>query len=285
MTLAWHFSSQDSIDLQDAIEHLNKQGPDLFTRNLEQTAGVLWQLRNNRDFLLNWALKRLEQAGRLNLVYTPQVFVIHVSEYYFIRAVIWQPDHDQRRGEEIFFYEDPHDHNFNFFTVNYFGPGYRTVVFEYQHADVNGIADELVSVQFSEDTVLEPGKVVLFRKGVDIHTQFPPASVSISLNIMEKNLDPDQIQTQYMFNTSKGVVSSRMTRYNAETFIDLLGADSSHSDLLESLANSPEANPYVKAHAIHSLSQIDQQRARDIAEASDSALVKILVTVGAKAFA
>lgn len=285
MTLAWHFTDPNSVDLESAIAYLDKQGKGLFTENLEQTADVLWKLRNNRDFLLDWTLKRLEQGGRLNLVYTPQVFVIHVSEYYFIRAVIWQPDHDQRHGEEIFFYEDPHDHNFNFFTVNYLGPGYRTLVFEYLHEQVTGIPGESVPLQFTEDTLLSPGKVVLFRKGLDIHTQFPPASVSISLNIMEKNLDPDQIQTQYMFNTSESVVSSRMTRYNAETFIDLLDAGGSHSVLLEELAVSNESNPYVKAHAIYALSQIDQQRAQTLTQASDSPLVKALISAGAKAFA
>jgi hypothetical protein len=72
-------------------------------------------------------------------------------------------------------------------TVGFFGPGYETTIYEYDSSKVTGFVGESVDLRFLETTQLPPGKVMLYRPHADVHAQYPPSELSISLNLMVRD--------------------------------------------------------------------------------------------------
>jgi hypothetical protein len=197
MALTWDLDLKDPISFAELIEYFDALGADVLKTDLDQSACVLRRLYNNRSFLVDVLQSQLADMPAFERIngYTSQVFVLHRSEHYFVRAAIWLPRADQR-SDEVFLYEDAHDHNFNLLTLGYLGSGYRTVLFEYDHAAASGFLGEAVQVKFLENTGLENGRVMLFRESRDIHVQFPSDEFSISINIISTG---SQHVRQYSF--------------------------------------------------------------------------------------
>lgn len=185
MTSLWKTNEAESVSLEELCEHFDSLGDTLFEHDLDRSAQVMGRLFNNRDFLAEHLSRILRGEIETSFGgYSSQVFVLRNFKYFTVRAVVW----DRARGipgEEIFLYEKPHDHDFSFFTLGYFGPGYRTSIYNYQHDAVVGLEDEEVKVDLVEEWELAERDVVLYRSSVDIHTQSPPASLSISVNILQ----------------------------------------------------------------------------------------------------
>lgn len=181
----WDANETESISFDAFVRYLDGLGADVLERRLEETAAMLSRLYNNRDFLGDILLSQLQDAERFEAdnPYTPQVFMLHTGERYFIRAAIWAPKAG-RKGEEIFFYEDPHDHNFSLLTLGYIGPGYRTFLFEYEHDAVEGDIGEAVEIRSMGSVQLSAGRVLFYRPSRDIHVQYPPDDFSVSINVV-----------------------------------------------------------------------------------------------------
>ncbi|GAB2573247.1 hypothetical protein GCM10027066_15640 [Dyella jejuensis] len=96
-----------------------------------------------------------------------------------------------------------HNHSFDFVTCGYFGPGYTTRILEVDPDLITGDLDEFVELNFLEETTLPIGKVMIYRAYRDVHTQFPPPELSISLNLMCLN-GHDLNAEQYFFNEQTG---------------------------------------------------------------------------------
>ncbi|MCO7469356.1 hypothetical protein D3C81_314920 [compost metagenome] len=197
LAYSWDLDSEESISLDELIEFLDGQGENVLNDNLEFAAMMMRKLYNNRTFLSETILRQLADERRFDSInpYTPQVFMLHRADHYFIRAAIWIPP-TGITGEEIFFYEDPHDHNFALLTLGYEGPGYETVLFEYDHQSVIGDVGEKVEVRFLERTRLSRGRVMFYRDSQDIHVQFPSENFSISINVVVPKM---QMSRQYSF--------------------------------------------------------------------------------------
>lgn len=197
MAITWDLETDESITLDELIVFLDAQGGRVLADDLDAAAMMLRRLYNNRTFLSEMLLKQLANPVAFNAMnpYTPQVFMLHRTEHYFIRAAIWTPPAG-RTGEEIFFYEDPHDHNFGLLTLGYEGPGYETVLFEYDHDQVAGDVGEVLDVRFLERTRLSRGRVMFYRDSKDIHVQFPSEDFSVSINVVVPKM---QMKRQYSF--------------------------------------------------------------------------------------
>src|SRR5262249_50680818 len=96
------------------------------------------------------------------------------------------------RGNHLFSYQIPHDHNFSFLTVGYWGAGYETAIYEYDRSRVSGRAGEPVQLSFLERTTLPRGKVMFYRALTDVHCQEPPEEFSISLNLVLPLAEPEE---------------------------------------------------------------------------------------------
>lgn len=186
---------------------------------------ALKRLANNRDFLGDLLIEQLKvghKDGGIESAYGPQSIVLsRMRGRSFLRANIWPSAQEscfRASGAEAFVYGVPHDHNFSFLTAGYFGPGYGSDYYEYHYESVAGYRGEVCDLRFVERTHLEEGKLMLYRANLDIHSQLPPESMSVSLNIM--HIDPAQAWSdQYGFDLDSNAVTGVLNPTSTECFL------------------------------------------------------------------
>jgi hypothetical protein len=188
-----NIADQTRAGLDEACSGIANYGFDpADEQQLLNAARWLRRLGNDPDFLGDILVNELAQRHRedvLESAYGPQVVMLAPPNgNFFIRANIW-PSADEHMtrasGGASFVYGLPHDHNFSFLTLGYFGPGYWSDYYEYDYGEVAGASGEPVpSLRFVERSRLEPGKLMLYRAHRDVHAQHPADSLSVSLNIM-----------------------------------------------------------------------------------------------------
>ncbi len=207
-----------------------------------QAAQWLQRLSSNRTFLADLLVDQLagrpSQAAAIDSGYGPQAIVLSPHHYgrtggMFLRANIWPAEHDlcfQNSGARSFVYGVPHDHDFSFLTSGYLGPGYRSDYYEYDYESVAGYAGEPVDLKFVERSALHRGKLMLYRRHVDIHSQLPPEALSVSLNVM--HIDPAQAwYDQYGFDLKERRISKVLSPNSTEAFLRVAVATGSHEAL------------------------------------------------------
>ena len=249
------------VQLEELIERLDH---DLDTRchdSMAAAASDLKALANNRTFLADVVARELKDLATMQRgnTYTPQVIMLHLNpcKNYFLRANIWPSAHDavmQASGPDPFFYHKPHDHNFNFLTVGYHGPGYWSDYYEYDYDKVAGYPGEPMGLRFVERSALDQGKVMLYRAFVDVHDQLPADELSISLNIMENTLRP-VVTDQYAADTATGVIKKMVNRNNMVCVLSVAAAigDDNTVEIIDHISRN-HVNPRIRFAALKSLS-------------------------------
>lgn len=179
-------------ELEECVEALEASGFDpRGEESLAHAARWLRRLGNNRDFLGDMLVEHLrhrhgEDDGQS--AYGPQVIMLARSGGdFFIRANIWpsQSEHALRAsGGDSFVYGLAHDHNFDFLTFGYFGPGYWSDHYEFDYEALGGWRGEPAGLRFVERARLEEGRLMHYRAHRDVHRQWPPDKLSVSLNIL-----------------------------------------------------------------------------------------------------
>lgn len=223
-------------DIKEATEQLDTQLFDPEDEgSLANAALALRRLANNREFLGDLMIERLTATrpshNESGAGYGPQSMILSgVRNGYFLRANIWPSGREpmlEASGGKTFVYGMPHDHNFNFLTVGYFGPGYRSRYYEYDYDKVVGNIGEKPELRFVEESALHEGKMQLYRAHVDIHDQIPPESLSISINVIQS----DEVSgwfDQYGFDLESGEITGLINPNATETFLRIavgLGGD------------------------------------------------------------
>ena len=148
-----------------------------------------------------------------------------------MRANIW-PSADEHMvrasGDAAFAIGLPHDHNFSFLTLGYFGPGYWSDYYEYDYAAVTGYRGEPVpSLRFVERSRLEPGKLMLYRAHRDVHAQLPADALSVSLNVMHTQGAQGWLD-QYKFDLDRREIAAQLSPAPSAAFLKVavaLGGD------------------------------------------------------------
>lgn len=194
--------------------------------SLHHAARQLRRLGNNRSFLGDLILAELAGRHREELPdqsYGPQVIMLSRPDagQFFLRANIWPSanEHMMRAsGAAAFVYGLPHDHNFDFLSLGYFGPGYWSDYYEYDYAEVTGWRGEPVDLRFVERSRLEEGKLIHYRAHRDVHRQLPADSLSVSLNVMHASGAQGWLD-QYRFDLDGGAITSILSRGASEAFI------------------------------------------------------------------
>jgi hypothetical protein len=234
----------DAIDLADLVDQLDSNS--FNPKDEDEFAAwgpALKRLANNRDFLADVMLAELKQRCDAQVQgnqYGAPVIMLHRSDRYFIRANMWPAEADtlvRQSGTDPFFYHVPHDHNFSFLTVGYFGPGYWSDYYEYDYERVTGYIGEAVELRLVERSRLEEGKVMLYRAHKDVHLQLPADSLSVSLNIVETS-PCTAFRDQYRFDIGTSTVAGIMTRTSLEPLLLLAAHHGGGNgvDLLEDFA-------------------------------------------------
>ncbi|MEL7446020.1 MAG: transposase [Pseudomonadota bacterium] len=218
--------SKETCELEECIDGIAENGFDPnCAESLCNAAMWLRKLTNNRVFLADLLINRLKRQGRnsaLESGYGPQAIMLSpLHNEVFLRANIWPSERDlcfQTSGARNFVYGVPHDHNFSFLTSGYLGPGYRSDYYEYDYGAVAGFPGEDAGLRFIERSALDQGKIMLYRAHRDIHSQIPPESLSVSLNIM--HVDPAQAWfDQYGFDLENGEVERVLSPNSTEAFL------------------------------------------------------------------
>lgn len=271
MALTINCECNGSLELEEYIQWVDDNVDVQDQDSLIESASKLLMLSKNRKLLtqvVDVSLKAMNSAGvQTGNKYTDSTFLL-VGKYaqkradFFVRMNVWRAP--RLRGgaiqyeERLYSYALPHDHNFDFLTVGYYGPGYRTRIYEYDVNKIDGCISEHVDLRFSEETTLPEGKVMFYRHGVDIHTQIPPESLSISLNLMVQ--PPLELRRQqYHFDTEGRTI----VRYGDGPFsrqlalLELAGevGNGDTAEILEYVGKTHE-DPRSRAAALQALRKV-----------------------------
>lgn len=209
-------NNTNQIELDEFIEYAEEHIDMRDHETLKAAAPMMKALGNNRAFLANKINEELEKIANFqeDNLYGAQVLMLGRRKRFFMRACFWPSEEDksyQQSGPDAFFYYLPHDHNFNFLSVGYYGPGYKSEYYEYDHDKVVGLTGEVVDLKYVKTSKLDQGKVMLYRAKKDIHYQIPPESFSISLNLMEDSVDLPRIN-QYRFDLKSKSINRIINR-------------------------------------------------------------------------
>jgi len=226
----------ECASLAECVDAISSAGfdPDA-DDSLLHAARWLRRLGNDRDFLGDILIDELARRHRddvLDNSYGPQVVMLAPPNgQFFIRANIWPAADDymvRASGGSSFVLGMPHDHNFNFLTLGYFGPGYWSDYYEYDYGEVTGYRGEPVpSLRFVERSRLEPGKLMLYRAHLDVHAQHPADSLSVSLNVMQTTGAQGWLD-QYHFDLDRRTIAAIISPGPSEAFLKVavgLGGD------------------------------------------------------------
>lgn len=146
---------------------------------------ALRQLSMNRD-LLNEKLDAMTSGGQVSV---SQSILLGGREHFYVRAMLWPSIPEEEMNPSTLYkyaYCVPHDHNFSFMTIGYFGPGYRTTFYHSDRGRREVESTDHLNLQEGESLMLRQGDVAVVMEYDDVHIQYPPASLSVSLNLVPR---------------------------------------------------------------------------------------------------
>ncbi|MFT3905784.1 MAG: HEAT repeat domain-containing protein [Steroidobacteraceae bacterium] len=243
MAHSFSFSSNKSIGLEEYVEIISANVDTLDIDSVADSAEHLYCLGNNKTFAAEVLNQQLKEGVLGVGFYSSQSAILKAVGNIAIRLNVWPVvSGDPRKAKienEIYSYGDAHDHNFIFMTVGYHGPGYRTIIREYDRNKTIGYVGEKVDMKVIEETDLPMGKVMLYRPFKDIHTQIPPSAFSMSLNLLISDPKTSSLTQQYYFDVEKGEIVDFVESYSSKrvSVVECLRyiGDGNSVDLLDNL--------------------------------------------------
>lgn len=266
-------ASETAIGLAECTERLVDRGfGPADAESLDHAALALRQLGNDRNFLGDMILAELARRHRddsFDTAYGPQVLMLArpMGASFFLRANIW-PSRDEHMmrasGSDAFVYGLPHDHNFSFLTLGYFGPGYWSDYYTYDYAGTHGWSGEPVDLRFTGRERLEEGQIRIYRAHEDIHAQIPADALSVSLNVMHVSGAQGWLD-QYRFELGARQVGAIVSNGASEAFLRIavgLGSGEAHDLATRFAMHHPSGR--MRLHALDALASVAQgDAARD----------------------
>ncbi|MDC9596773.1 hypothetical protein [Xenorhabdus anantnagensis] len=172
------------IKSSEVISHINKRI--YIEEEINQVAEWLYSYAANKEEIISFICSDLRdptQFQKENDMQAP-TYLIYKDKRISIRMVVWLPLKNQFDFVPLP-YGKAHDHDFDFWTVNFFGNGYKTSLYDYNDNDINGTEGESVTLNFSGDRMLSStGNVMFYRRNKDVHIQYPPKDFCVSLNLI-----------------------------------------------------------------------------------------------------
>jgi len=272
MAITVNTTSEDIITPDDLLEWAIENIDPTDDESMISASERLYALRNNRDFIIE---KMRQQMLLLASAHDDHVAAaqatVHAARFgskggFGIRSGVWTPPlttnaRSKMVQDKVLSFVTPHDHNFSLLTIGYHGPGYQTVIHEYDRSTIAGEPGEPVEISYLETTNLTEGKILYFRPCKDIHSQFHPTDVSISLNLIGQSPNITSIP-QYEFDVEKQKITGLLP---GTSVVDLLtpfkiiaclGGSPNTIDITNHLARAHELD-YVRGAAYQALSKID----------------------------
>ncbi|ODS23223.1 hypothetical protein AB835_10010 [Candidatus Endobugula sertula] len=154
---------------------------------------------------------------------------------YYLRANVWMPPtsgHSDAIRKKVFVEEIYHDHTFDLLTLSLHGPGYETELLQYDNNNIAGIVGEEVSVERQDRVRFHEGRILFMRANTDIHAQFPPSDISISLNIIP--IDAKSLtRQQYRFD----LLSNNRARITQVNYASMIYSQMALIDIAETIGD------------------------------------------------
>ncbi len=174
----------------------------------------LLALAQNRETIFELICKSIEARLNENLQ-TEQAsyYVLYNEEHFSLRATVWMPELDTSELSIIqgstFAYDFPHNHDFDLITVNCFGPGYETDIYEINPLGRHAKVGDCVDAYYTGRTQLAPGAMLSYEAFKDVHIQVPTEEISMALNFLPRS-EMHRGRTQHAFD----VLSNNRLRIN-----------------------------------------------------------------------
>jgi hypothetical protein len=202
-------------------------------------------LANDRELVVRQINRQVKTQFKSQAVASAQVIYLGEGREFYLRANVWPSNADIASGrvyQDQFSYHQGHDHNYNFMTVGYHGPGYVTEIYEYDHDQLEGFVGEPVDLRFLERTHFTQGMVMLYRASKDVHIQYPPDDLSITLNFMISTPEV-RVRDQYFFDLASKTLLDYPSELDGTRRVSLLQmagqvGDGDTRQLLDDLARS-----------------------------------------------
>jgi len=231
------------LGIDDYLERIRRDVDLRDVDSVVESATLLRALANDRALVVKRLNQLVEKAFSGVSLPSAQSIVLGRAESFYVRANIWPANSDMANGrayQNQFAYNLAHDHNFTFMTLNYLGPGYETEIYEYDYQATKGYVGEPVALEFLEKVKFTTGSAMVYRAGRDVHIQYAPEELTVTLNLMIP--DPQQaVRDQYYFDVVKKIISGHpddvlaTRRVSLITLAGYLG-DANTEQLLSDLA-------------------------------------------------
>ena len=198
-------NTSNVITLDEYIDHVTTHVDLLDQDSIAESAPMLRALANDRELVVRQLNAQIKRFFRGDTFPSAQAVFLGMGTNFYVRANLWPSSADVANGrvyQEQFAYHIAHDHNYNFMTVGYHGPGYVTDIYEYDRDKVEGYIGEPVEFRYLETVHFKTGMIMQYRASVDMHIQYPPDDLSISLNLMVSTPDV-RTRDQYFFDADK----------------------------------------------------------------------------------
>ncbi|MGH8222055.1 MAG: transposase [Woeseiaceae bacterium] len=243
MALTLPVTTARVVGIEEYLEHIRAHVALKDTDSLAASAPMLRALANDRSLVVRELNNRVESFLADGAIPSAQALLIGRGDGFYVRAGIWPAIADMTSGrtyQDQFAYNLAHDHNFTFLTVNYLGPGYETEIYEYDFDKVEGYVGEAVDLRFLEKVRFGTGTVMLYRASRDVHVQYAPTELTITLNLMVANPEVG-FRDQYFFDLASRTIASYPPELAASSRVSLLNlagylGDTNTPQLLSDLA-------------------------------------------------
>lgn len=243
MALTIPCSTTAIASIEEYMEYVERKVDLRDPDSIAASAPMLRALANDRTLIVQKLNERIQNSLSDGALPSAQTLLLARSQDFYVRANIWPAIADMANGrtyQDQFAYNIAHDHNFTFMTVGYLGPGYETEIYEYDYDDVEGYVGEVVELHFLEKVKFTAGTVMLYRASRDLHIQYAPEELTITLNLMV-SLPEVRIRDQYYFDLVNRTISSYPGQLQATSrvsFVNLAGyiGNGDTQELLENLA-------------------------------------------------
>ncbi|MBI7310058.1 hypothetical protein [Pseudomonas aeruginosa] len=193
--------------LTDSVHIKSVKSGQYSQQDLSVLGGYLASFGRNLSGIASLVCQELERTEgfQTNNDMQPPTFIIHRGKDFALRMVLWLPDGPQVAARS-FSYDELHDHNFDFFTCNVFGDGYKTITYRYDYHSISGYPGEELDLLYLGEEVLTAETIMFYQKSLDAHTQIPPENLTVSLNLIIP--PPQPANRQYEFE----IIGKRISR-------------------------------------------------------------------------
>jgi len=223
MALTIPCDNRRTCSIEEYVDYIS--GVDLRNEHrVIDSAAALRALANDRSIVIARINQEIEKSFEESYLPSAQTIFLGGGPDFYVRAAVWPSSAAVAGGrlyQDKFAYHAAHDHNFTFLTVNYLGPGYETEIYEYDYEEVEGYIGEPVDLQFIEKVRFTHRNVMLYRAGRDVHIQYPPEELSVTLNLMI-SLPEIRNRDQFYFDTVRKAILDYVPDTDAAKSVSLM---------------------------------------------------------------